>query len=258
MSELMNKIALVTGGNSGIGEASVLALVNQGAQVYFTGRRADKGEHVMAEARKTGGNAVYISCDHTSAEQNKALIKRIMDEAGGLDILFNNAGIVTKGTAENTSQQDWDQTLAINVTAVWQLCKHTIPVMRARGGGAIVNNASDWGIVGAPNAFAYAASKGAIVQMTRSMAIDHAPDKIRVNAVCPGDTFVERWLEKGYFEGEDPVTIAQAQEGSVDSNLMRRFGFPSEIADAVVFLAGPRSSFMTGQMLVVDGGNTAR
>lgn len=258
MAELKDKIALVTGGNSGIGEAAVLAMVKEGAMVYFTGRREGKGSAVEEKARQAGGKATYIACDHTSAQQNEELIARVASEAGGLDILFNNAGIVTKGTAETTSQQDWDATWAINVSAVFQLCKHAVPVMRARGGGAIVNNASDWGIVGAPNAIAYAASKGAIVQMTRSMAIDHAPDHIRVNAVCPGDTFVDRWLEKGYFEGEDPVSVAQAQAGSVDSNLMRRFGMPSEIADAVVFLAGPRSSFMTGQMLVVDGGNTAR
>lgn len=258
MAELKNKVALVTGGNSGIGEAVVLAMAKEGALVFFTGRREGKGAVVEERAKQIGGKATYIVCDHTSAEQNEELIARVVAEAGGLDILFNNAGIVTKGTAETTSQQDWDATLSINISAVFQLCKYTIPVMRARGGGVIINNASDWGIVGAPNAIAYAASKGAIVQMTRSMAIDHAPDHIRVNAVCPGDTFVDRWLEKGYFEGEDPVSVAQAQSGSVDANLMRRFGMPSEIADAVVFLAGPRSSFMTGQMLVVDGGNTAR
>lgn len=258
MAHLEGKIALITGGNSGIGEASVLAFVKEGATVYFTGRRQDKGEQVMKKAAKLGGSATYLATDHTDDKQNQALIQRIKMEAGRLDILFNNAGIVTKGTAETTSKDVWDQTLAINVTAVWQLCKLVIPLMREQGGGVIVNNGSDWAIVGAPNALAYAVSKGAIAQMTRSMAIDHAADNIRVNAICPGDTYVDRWIEKGYFEDETPVTIEEAEIGSLGSNLMRRFAQPSEIANAVVFLASDASSFMTGQMMVVDGGNTAR
>ena len=258
MGQLDNKVALVTGGTSGIGEASVLTFVREGAFVYFTGRRKDKAVLVIQKAANAGGEARYIACDHTDPAQNRHVIEVIVEEKGRLDILFNNAGIVTKGTAESTEQEAWDLTLLINVTAVWQLCKHAIPVMRQNKGGVIINNASDWGIVGAPNALPYAASKGAIVQMTRSMAIDHAPDNIRVNAVCPGDTFVERWLEKGYFENENPVTVAEARQGSMDANLMRRFADPREIANAALFLASEQSSFMTGQLLVVDGGNTAR
>lgn len=258
MGQLSGKVALITGGNSGIGEATVLAFVKEGATVYFSGRRREKGEHVMKKTAKEGGTAIYIACDHTNDAQNQALIQRIMMEAGRLDILFNNAGIVTKGTAETTTKEVWDQTLAINVTAVWQLSKLVIPIMRAQGGGVIIHNGSDWAVVGAPNALAYAVSKGAIAQMTRSMAIDHAPDHIRVNAICPGDTYVERWLEKGYFEDEAPVTIEEAEIGSLGSNLMKRFAQPSEIANAVLFLASDASSFMTGQMMVVDGGNTAR
>lgn len=258
MEQLKNKVALVTGGTSGIGEASVMAFIREGALVYFTGRRKNKAELVIQKATQAGGTAKYISCDHTDSRQNQQLIEQIASEVGKLDILFNNAGIVTKGSAETVSQEDWDLTMTLNVTAVWQLCKYAIPLMRQNKGGVIINNASDWGIVGAPNALPYAASKGAVIQMTRSMAIDHAPDNIRVNAVCPGDTFVERWLEKGYFEGEDPVTVAEAMRGSVDANLMRRFADPSEIASAVLFLASDQSSFMTGQLVVVDGGNTAR
>lgn len=258
MEQLKNKVVLITGGTSGIGEASVLTFVREGALVYFTGRRQDKAARVIQKAAGFGGEARYITCDHTDPAQNRRAIELVVEETGRLDILFNNAGIVTKGTADSTEQEAWDLTLLINVTAVWQLCKYAIPVMRQNKGGVIINNASDWGIVGAPNALPYAASKGAIVQMTRSMAIDHAPDNIRVNAVCPGDTFVDRWLEKGYFEGEDPVTVAEAMQGSVDSNLMRRFAAPQEIANAALFLASDQSSFMTGQLLVVDGGNTAR
>jgi NAD(P)-dependent dehydrogenase (short-subunit alcohol dehydrogenase family) len=114
---------------------------------------------------------------------------------GAVDVLFNNAGIVTSGTAETVSEEDWHATLAVNVTAVWRMSRLVIPHMRAAGRGAIVNNASDWGIVGARDALPYATSKGAVVLMTKSMALDHAHENIRVNAVCPGDTLVERWLE---------------------------------------------------------------
>jgi NAD(P)-dependent dehydrogenase (short-subunit alcohol dehydrogenase family) len=133
-----------------------------------------------------------------------------------------------------------------------------IPHMRKLGKGAIVNNASDWGIVGGKDALPYSTSKGAVVLMTKSMALDHAHEGIRVNAVCPGDTFVERWLEKGYFKDSDPVTLEEAMQESASYLPMKRFGYPEEIARAVLFLASDDSSFITGTTLVVDGGNTAQ
>jgi NAD(P)-dependent dehydrogenase (short-subunit alcohol dehydrogenase family) len=174
-----------------------------------------------------------------------------------VDILFNNAGIVTKGTAETTSEQVWNDTLAINVTAVWRMSKLVIPVMKRQGGGVIVNNGSDWSVVAGRDAFPYVMSKGAVGSMTKAMALDFARDNIRVNAVCPGDTFVDRWIEKGYFEGSDPVTMEQAIKESSAYIPMGRFGKPEEIASAVLFLASDDSSFVTGHLLLVDGGNTA-
>lgn len=133
-----------------------------------------------------------------------------------------------------------------------------LPHLRAAGGGVIVNNASDWAVVGAPDALPYAVSKGAVAQMTRSMALDHAAEGIRVNAVCPGDTWVQRWSEEGYFPGGDPVTREEAMRSSEAQIPMRRFGEAEEIARAVLFLASPESSYVTGHLLLVDGGNTAR
>jgi meso-butanediol dehydrogenase/(S,S)-butanediol dehydrogenase/diacetyl reductase len=130
--------------------------------------------------------------------------------------------------------------------------------MRKQGGGVIVNNASDWAVVGARDALPYAVSKGAVAQMTKSMALDHAHENIRVNAVCPGDTFVERWVEKGYFEKASPVTREQAMAESAAYLPLRRFAQPEEIARVVLFLASDDSSFVTGHLLLADGGNTAQ
>jgi NAD(P)-dependent dehydrogenase (short-subunit alcohol dehydrogenase family) len=177
---------------------------------------------------------------------------------GRIDILFNNAGVVMNGTAESTSEEDWAYLMNLNLTAVWRMSRLALPHMREQGGGVIINNASDWGVVGAENALAYAVSKAAVVQLTRCMALDHASENIRINAICPGDTFVQRWLEKGYFESSDPVTLEQAKVDAAADLPMKRFGLPEEIAQAVLFLASNDSSFMTGQTLVVDGGNTAR
>jgi NAD(P)-dependent dehydrogenase (short-subunit alcohol dehydrogenase family) len=132
-----------------------------------------------------------------------------------------------------------------------------LPHFRAQGSGVIINNASDWGLVGGKNALAYCVSKGAVVQMTRALALDHARENIRVNAVCPGDTFVERWVEKGYFEDSDPVTVAQALTETGAALPLGRVGHAEEVAKVVLFLACDDASFVTGVLLPVDGGNTA-
>jgi NAD(P)-dependent dehydrogenase (short-subunit alcohol dehydrogenase family) len=175
-----------------------------------------------------------------------------------MDILFNNAGIVTSGTAETTSEEVWNDTLAINVTAVWRMCKLVIPHMKRQGRGVIVNNGSDWSVVAGRDALPYVMSKGAVGMMTKAMALDYARENIRVNAVCPGDTFVDRWVEKGYFEGSDTVSLEEAIKESSAYIPMGRFGKPEEIAQAVLFLASDAASFVTGHLLLVDGGNTAQ
>ena len=256
--KLSGKVAIITGATSGIGKATALLFAEEGASVVLTGRRAELGERVANEIKQTGGRCVFVQADQTQAEACSRILERTLAEFGRVDILFNNAGIVTHGTAETTSEETWHKTLDINVTAVWRMSRAVIPVMRAQGGGAIVNNGSDWSVVADKDALPYIVSKGAVGMMTKAMALDHARENIRVNAVCPGDTLVDRWLETGYFEGTDPVTLETAIKAASEYLPMGRFGKPEEIAKAVLFLASDDSSFMTGHLLLVDGGNTAR
>lgn len=247
---LEHRVALITGGTSGIGKATVELFVAEGAKVAFSGRRGELGAQV---AGQTGAH--FIQVDHRNKQDCMRCVDEAAEKFGRIDILFNNAGIVVSGTAESTSEEDWDDTLQLNITAVWRMSRLVIPIMRRQGGGVIVNNASDWAFVGAPGVVAYCTSKGAVVQMTRAMAIDHAAENIRVNAVCPGDTFVERWLKEGYYRQSGGISEAEARTSDLP---IRRVAEPVEIARAVLFLASDDSSFMTGSTLVVDGGNTAR
>lgn len=247
---LENKVALITGGTSGIGKATVELFATEGAKVAFTGRRSQLGADL---AQQTGSH--YIQADHRQMEDCQRSVSETVTKFGRIDILFNNAGIVVSGTAETTSEEDWDETMLLNVTAVWRMCKLVLPVMRAQGGGVIINNASDWAFIGAPAVVAYCTSKGAVVQMTRAMAIDHAGENIRINAVCPGDTFVDRWLKEGYYQVSGGVSEVEARKTDLP---IGRVAETIEIARAVLFLASDDSSFMTGSALVVDGGSTAR
>ena len=258
MGKLSGRVAIITGATSGIGKATALLFAEEGADIVITGRRAELGQRVSDGIRQKGVRCVFVQADHAQAEACSHVVERTLAEFGRIDILFNNAGIVTKGTAETTEDDIWNETLAINVTAVWRMNKLVIPHMKKQGGGVIVNNGSDWSVVGGKNAFPYIVSKGAIGMMTKAMALDFARDNIRVNAVCPGDTFVDRWIEKGYFEYSDPVSLEQAIKDSSAYIPMGRFGKPEEIAKAVLFLASDDSSFMTGHLLLVDGGNTAQ
>jgi meso-butanediol dehydrogenase/(S,S)-butanediol dehydrogenase/diacetyl reductase len=255
---LTDKVAIITGATSGIGKATALLFADEGASLAITGRRVDLGESVEAECRQRGARCVFIEADHTKLEDCQRVVEAALAEFGRIDILFNNAGIVTNGTADSTSDEIWQATLDINVTAVWHMCRLVIPHMKRHGKGVIVNNGSDWSVVAGKDAFPYIASKGAVGLMTKAMALDYATEGIRVNAVCPGDTFVDRWLEKGYFEDSDPVTLEKAIRESSADIPMGRFGKPEEIASAVLFLASDDSSFVTGHLLLVDGGHTAQ
>ncbi len=255
---LKNKVAIITGGTSGIGKATALRFAEEGANIIITGRRLELGKAVEAECRLRGGQCLFVEADHTKAEDCQRVIDSSIREFGRIDILFNNAGIVTKGMADTTPEAVWRETLEINVTAVWRMCSLVIPQMKKQGGGVVVNNGSDWSLVAGKNALPYIVSKGAVGMMTKAMALDYARDNIRVNAVCPGDTFVDRWMEKGYFEGSDPITLEDAIKEASEYIPMGRFGKPEEIANAVLFLASDESTFVTGHLLLADGGNTAQ
>jgi len=256
--KLSGRTAIITGATSGIGKATAFLFADEGAGLVLTGRRADLGKAVEAECRQKGVRCVFVEADHTKLEDCQRVVDAAAAEFGRIDILFNNAGIVTSGTADSTPEEVWQDTLNINVTAVWHMCKLVIPMMKKQGKGVIINNGSDWSVVAGKNALPYIASKGAVGMMTKAMALDHARDGIRVNAVCPGDTFVERWMEKGYFESSNPVSVEEAMKESSAYIPMGRFGKPEEIAQAVLFLASDDSTFVTGHLLLVDGGNTAQ
>jgi meso-butanediol dehydrogenase / (S,S)-butanediol dehydrogenase / diacetyl reductase len=247
---LENKVALITGGTSGIGRTTVELFTSEGAKVAFTGRRAQLGAQVSDH---TGAH--FIQADHRLMVDCQRAVSEAVSELGRIDILFNNAGIVVTGTAETTTDEDWDDTMLLNVTAVWRMSKLVIPIMRKNGGGVIINNASDWAFIGAPAVVAYCTSKGAVVQMTKAMAIDHAAENIRINAVCPGDTFVDRWLQEGFYRASGGVSEVEARKSDLP---IGRVADTLEIAKAVLFLASDDSSFVTGTALLVDGGSTAR
>jgi len=255
---LKDKVAIITGATSGIGKATALRFADEGAALVITGRRIGLGTAAEAEIRQRGARCVFVEADHTKEADCQRVVDSALKEFGRIDILFNNAGIVPKGTAEETTEESWQKTLDINITAVWRMSRLVIPHMRRQGKGAIVNNGSDWSVVAGKGVVAYTMSKGAVALMTKAMALDHAREGIRVNAVCPGDTFVDRWMETGYFEGSDPVTLEEAIKESSSYIPMGRFGRPEEIANAVLFLASDESSFVTGHLLLADGGNTAQ
>ncbi len=256
MSRLRGKVALITGGTSGIGAATAKLFAREGARVAITGRRIELGEKVVSEIRADGGEAIFIAATVDRAEDCRRSIESTIAAYGRIDILFNNAGLVTQGTLEETSEEDWLRTFDVNVKGTYLMTKWVLPIMRGQGGGVIVNNGSDWGIVGGPYYTAYSASKGAVVLMTKSVALEVARDHIRVNAVCPGDTYVERWRVD---ERRNPSGDFEAELEAMGADLpIGRVGTVEEIANAVLFLASDEASFMTGATLIVDGGNTAR
>jgi NAD(P)-dependent dehydrogenase (short-subunit alcohol dehydrogenase family) len=258
MGKLSGKTAIVTGATSGIGKATALLFADEGADVVITGRRAELGQRVVEEISQKGARGVFVQADHSQADDCSRVVRQTLASFSRVDILFNNAGIVTAGTAETTSDEIWNDTIAINVTAVWRMCKLVLPIMKQQGGGVIVNNGSDFSVVAGKGFMPYIMSKGAVGMMTKAMALDYARDNIRVNAVCPGDTFVDRWIERDYAGISDPLLLEQAIKQKSAYLPMGRFGKPEEIAKAVLFLASDDSSFMTGHLLLVDGGNTAQ
>ncbi|MBZ5657085.1 MAG: SDR family oxidoreductase [Acidobacteriia bacterium] len=250
---LHNKVALITGGTSGIGEAVAIRFAREGANVAITGRNEVRGHAVTARILESGGQAIFLRTDVRHAAECKRAVDATLDSFGRLDILFNNAGVFYPQTALECSEEEWDLQIDINLKGTFLMSKYALGPMIAQGGGVIINNSSGWGLVGGDKAAAYCASKGGVVLLTKAMAIDHGRQGIRVNCICPGDVDTPMLPEDARRRGLEWKTYLAGCE----NRPMGRIGTPDEIAKAVLFLASDDSSFMTGATLVVDGGGTA-
>ena len=246
---MKNKVALVTGASSGIGMAIARRLAAGGYAVMAAGR--DAGRTAVLESEFPSGRT-WVG-DLTSSDACNSLIAACIEAFGGLDVLVNNAGIYHAANAEETTDEVWLQTLAINLSAPFFLSRAAMPYLRARK-GVIVNIASDWGLVGGRNAVAYCASKGGLVLMSKAMTIDHAAEGVRINAVCPGDVETPMLYRDGAARGLD--RDAALREASASSR-SRRVTTAEEVAALVAFLASDEAAQISGAAITIDGGNTA-
>jgi meso-butanediol dehydrogenase/(S,S)-butanediol dehydrogenase/diacetyl reductase len=248
------KVVLVTGSTTGIGEACARVFAGSDAAVMVCGRNESRGRKVVQAIRTAGGRAEFTAVDVRVAGACDRLVSDTIERLGGLDVLVNNAGILYSATAVDTTDEQWLDTMAVNVNALFYLSRAAIRHMKHKGGGAIVNIASEWGLNGEPNHVAYCASKGAVVQITRCMALDHARDRIRVNSVCPGEIHTQMVDDILANKGGDLQQNLQELAAGIP---MRRLASPTEVAWCVHFLASDRASYVTGANLPVDGGNDA-
>ena len=251
---LNRKVALITGGASGIGRATALLFAREGAAVAIVDLNEADGQAVVQKVIDEGGQAIFVRADVTKAADCQLAVRQTVEQLGKLDILFNNAGIIRRASVVETSEEEWDQVMATNVKSVFLLSKYAIPIMAEAGGGVIINTASNWGLVGGQNAASYCASKGAVVLLTKAMAVDHAAQNIRVNCICPGDTDTPMLRSEARQLGKP---WEQFLSESARAHLLQRVARPEEIAQAALYLASDASSFVTGTALVVDGGGLA-
>ena len=251
--QLSGKVALITGGASGIGRATALLFAFEGAAVAIADVNVRAGETAATEITQSGGGVIFEPADVTHAADCRRVVARAIRDFGQIDILFNNAGIIRRATVLDLSEDDWDRVMAVNVKSVYLLSREVIPHMKRTGGGSIINTASGWGLAGGARAAVYCASKGAVVLLTKAMAIDHGPQKIRVNCICPGDTDTGMLRAEAQQLGEaNDLFLADAAKRPLG-----RVGSADEIAQAALYLASDASSFVTGTALVVDGGGLA-
>ncbi|MEO5927029.1 MAG: 3-oxoacyl-ACP reductase FabG [Bryobacteraceae bacterium] len=244
------KVALVTGGSSGIGRAAALAFAAEGAKVAIAARRPSESEAVVNEIAAQGGEAMFVQTDVSQPEQCERMVKTIIDKWGRLDCAFNNAGIIGSSFVGIPAYepQTWDQVIAINLTGVFLSMKYEIPAMLASGGGAIVNMSSVAGQVGGPVGIAYYASKHGVIGATKAAAIEFSAKGIRVNAVCPA--VIETDMADAF-----PLAMRDAL---IAAHPIGRFGKAEEVAQTVLFLCSDKASFITGHALAIDGGLLSR
>ena len=248
------KVVLVTGSTTGIGEACARVFAETGASVMVSGRHEARGNKVVEAIRAAGGRADFLATDLRARGVCDRLVADTVARLGGLDVLVNNAGILYTANALETTDEQWLDTMAVNVNALFYLSRAAVRHMKANGHGVIVNVASEWGLNGESNHVAYCASKGAVVQITRCMALDHARDNIRVNSVCPGEIHTQMVDDILSRKGGD---LAQNLKELASGIPLRRLASPREVAWCVHFLASDRASYVTGTNFSVDGGNDA-
>jgi NAD(P)-dependent dehydrogenase (short-subunit alcohol dehydrogenase family) len=249
-SELKGRVAIVTGAAMGIGKACAVALARAGAGVVLADINAEVGEASRAEIAAAGGEAAFVRCDVTSLADLEAAAQEAVRRFGGLDILVNNAALAIGGKVDEIDEASWNRVLTTNLSSVWRGMKVCVPLMKQRGGGSIVSMSSVQSLTGFSGWAAYAAAKGGINALTQQAAIDLAQHKIRVNAVAPG-TIMTPLNEKVFREHPDPQKLIRTWN---EAHPLGRFGQPEEVAEAVLFLASDRASFITGTILRVDGG----
>jgi NAD(P)-dependent dehydrogenase (short-subunit alcohol dehydrogenase family) len=250
---LEGRTALVTGGTSGIGEATAELLAEEGANVALTGRNRERGDAVVESIRARSGVALFVQADVRSSADCRRAVDATVEEFGGLDVLVNNAGVYFPADTLDCTEDEWDEQVDSSLKGTFLMSKFALPHMIERGSGSIVNMSSGWGLQGGERAVAYCAAKGGVTVMTKAMAIDHGSQGIRVNAVCPGDTMTpmeEADAERRGMAWSDYVRWASDRP-------LGRMGEAAEIARAVLFLASDESSFVTGAALPVDGGGVA-
>ncbi len=254
MGQLNGKIAAVTGGASGIGEATVRRFVTEGAQVAFADRDVERGKRVAAEIEASGGKALFVEAHMEQEAEAAAFIQHTVEHFGQLNILVNNAGIRLYQTVVEASAESWDTILGVNLKGYAFCAKAAIPLMRRVGGGSIVNVASIRAVVAGANMVQYDTTKAAVTGLTRGLAMDHAPDGVRVNAVCPGPIFTPFHERRILAAGR---TLEEYREEAGSRTMLKRPGTPQEVAACILFLASDEASYVTGTCLFVDGGHTA-
>lgn len=253
---LKDKVAIVTGAASGIGRATAVRFAQEGAKTILADISTEEGKETVALIKKEGGIGKFIQADLSIKEDVQRVTRECVEHFGRIDILFNNAGVFLFGTVLDCQEEDWDRMINVNLKSMFLMCKYGIPHMVDNGGGCVVNVASVGALVGVENATAYAASKGGVVQLSKSMALDFGKDNIRVNCICPGaietPMLHKVWEHEG---GEKP--LAAVREEYKKERPLQKIGTPLDIANAALYLASDESRFVTGTCLVVDGGITA-